>query len=169
VELGSTFNKIPPPVARAAGEIAQFGFLGHYGLFAVMTTQRMEIQIEASQDGQNWEPYLFNYKPGPLNRPLPWVEPLQPRVDWQMWFAALGNARENPWFILMMVGLLRGSKEINQLFAQTPFSGTLPKFVRASIYEYHFTSWRERQKTGNFWRRELKGLYFPSVGLRAGQ
>ena len=169
VELGNTFHKIPAPIARAAGQIEQFGFLSHYGLFAVMTTQRMEIQIEGSEDGQTWEPYLFRYKPGPLNRALPWVEPYHPRLDWQMWFAALGNARENPWFIRMMISLLRGSRPINQLFAQTPFAGKLPKFVRATIYQYRFTSWSERQKTGNYWSREIKGLYFPPVGLRAGQ
>jgi len=169
-EFGSLVNKLPEPVAHAAQQIAQFGIVNHYGLFAVMTTERMEIQIEASQDGQKWEPYLFRYKPGPvLNRPLPWVEPLQPRLDWQMWFAALGNARDDPWFIRMMVGLLRGSKPISALFGQTPFSGTLPKYVRATIYEYHFTDWAERQKTGNYWKREIKGLYFPVVGLRAGQ
>lgn len=168
-EFGSQVNRLPQPMARAAQQIAQFGIVNHYGLFAVMTTQRMEIQIEASQDGQKWEPYLFRYKPGPVNRPLPWVEPLQPRLDWQMWFAALSDARENPWFIRTMVGLLRGSKPINALFEQTPHSGTLPKFLRATIYEYHFTSWSERQKTGDYWKREYKGLYFPVVGLRAGQ
>jgi hypothetical protein len=168
-EFGTIFNKLPEPIAHAAQQISQFGIVNHYGLFAVMTTERMEIQIEASQDGQKWEPYLFRYKPGPLNRPLPWVEPLQPRLDWQMWFAALSNARDNPWFIRMMVGLLRGSQPINALFEQTPHSGTLPKFLRATIYEYHFTSWSERQKTGDYWKREYKGLYFPVVGLRAGQ
>jgi hypothetical protein len=95
-------------------------------------------------------------------RALPWVEPYQPRLDWQMWFAALSNARENPWFIRMMVGLLRG-RNPSRAFRQTPFSGTLPKFVRATIYEYRFTSWSERQKTGNYWKREIKGLYFPVV------
>jgi len=97
------------------------------------------------------------------------VEPLQPRLDWQMWFAALSGARDNPWFIRMMVGLLRGSKPINALFAQTPNFGAPPKYVRATIYEYHFTNWDERRKTGNYWKREIKGLYFPVVSLRAGQ
>ena len=169
VELGATMNKLPAPVARAAQQISQFGFVNHYGLFAIMTTKRMEVQIEGSQDGQTWEPYLFRYKPGPLNRGLSWVEPLQPRLDWQMWFAALSSARDNPWFIRMMVGLLRGSKPIAALFEQTPFSGVPPKFLRATIYEYRFTSWDERQKTGNYWKREIKGLYFPVVSLRAGQ
>jgi predicted DCC family thiol-disulfide oxidoreductase YuxK len=170
VEIGATVNKLPTPIGQAARQISQFGIVNHYGLFAVMTTERMEIQIEGSQDGKTWEPYLFRYKPGPLNRSLPWVQPYQPRLDWQMWFAALSPARSNPWFIRMMVGLLRGSKEINALFAQAPFSGLPPKFVRATIYQYHFTSWDERQRTGNYWTREIKGLYFPVVGLRsAGQ
>jgi predicted DCC family thiol-disulfide oxidoreductase YuxK len=169
VEIGATAGKLPLPVAQAAQQISQFGFVNHYGLFAVMTTKRMEIQVEGSQDGQTWEPYLFRYKPGPLNRRLPWAAPYQPRLDWQMWFAALSSARDNPWFIRMMVGLLHGSKPIEALFEQTPFSGTTPKFVRATIYEYHFTTWDERAKTGNYWKRELKGLYFPVVSLRAGQ
>jgi predicted DCC family thiol-disulfide oxidoreductase YuxK len=169
VDFASMGGKVPGPVSSVARQIAQFGFVNHYGLFAVMTTQRLEIQIEGSQDNQRWEPYLFPYKPGPLGRKLPWVEPLQPRLDWQMWFAALSGARDNPWFIRMMVGLLRGSKPINALFAQTPNFGAPPKYVRATIYEYHFTNWDERRKTGNYWKREIKGLYFPVVSLRAGQ
>jgi hypothetical protein len=65
-----------------------------------------------------------------------------------------------------MVGLLRDSKEVKALFEQTPFGGAQVKFLRATIYEYHFTSWEERQKTGNYWKRELKGLYFPVISLR---
>src|SRR6185437_15821764 len=94
-ELWSLAGKIPAPLVAAQREVSQFGLVNHYGLFAVMTTKRMEIQIEASLDGQTWQPYLFHYKPGPLNRGLPWVEPYQPRLDWQMWFAALSGAREN--------------------------------------------------------------------------
>ena len=168
-EIASTAGKLPAPVGQAAQQIAQFGLVNHYGLFAIMTTKRLEIQIEGSPDGEHWEPYLFPYKPGPLSRRPAWVEPYQPRLDWQMWFAALGNARENPWFIRMMVGLLRGSKPIAALFQVTPFEGATPKFVRATIYEYHFTTWDERRKTGNYWKSEIKGLYFPPVGLRAGQ
>jgi hypothetical protein len=160
---------VPEPLVAAERQVSQFGLVNHYGLFAVMTTKRMEIQIEASLDGQTWQPYLFRYKPGPLNRRLPWVEPYQPRLDWQMWFASLSAARNNPWFIRTMVALLRDSKPVKGLFEQTPFGGAQPKFVRATIYEYHFTSWDEHQKTGNYWKRELKGLYFPAISLREGQ
>ncbi len=169
VEVGNTAGKVPPAIENIASQISQFGIVNHYGLFAVMTTERMEIQVEASQDGERWEPYLFRYKPGPLSRRLPWVEPYQPRLDWQMWFAALSRPQDNPWFIHMLVGLLRGSQPIGDLFEQRPYSGALPKFVRATIYEYHFTSWGERQKTGNYWKREIKGLYFPPAGLRTTQ
>ena len=169
VELWSLAGKAPGPLVAAQRQVSQFGLVNHYGLFAVMTTKRMEIQIEGSLDGETWQPYLFRYKPGPLNRRLPWVAPYQPRLDWQMWFAALSGARENPWFIRTMVGLLRDSKPVNALFEQTPFGGAQPKLLRATIYEYHFTSWEERQKTGNYWKRELKGLYFPVISLRGGQ
>jgi predicted DCC family thiol-disulfide oxidoreductase YuxK len=169
VELWSLAGKVPEPLVAAQRQVSQFGLVNHYGLFSVMTTKRMEIQIEASLDGQSWEPYLFRYKPGPVSRRPPWVEPYQPRLDWQMWFAALSGARDNPWFIRTMVGLLRDSKPVKALFEQTPFGGAQVKFLRASIYEYHFTSWEERQKTGNYWKRELKGLYFPVISLRGGQ
>ena len=169
VELWSLAGKVPEPLVAAQRQVSQFGLVNHYGLFAVMTTKRMEIQIEASLDGNTWQPYLFRYKPGPLNRRPPWAEPYQPRLDWQMWFAALSGARENPWFIRTMVGLLRDSKPVKALFEQTPFGGAQPKFLRATVYEYHFTSWEERQKTGNYWKRELKGLYFPVISLRGGQ
>jgi hypothetical protein len=86
-----------------------------------------------------------------------------------MWFAALSSARDNPWFIRTMVGLLRDSKPVKALFEETPFGGAQPKFMRATIYEYRFTSWDERQKTGNYWKRESKGLYFPVISLRGGQ
>ena len=166
VEIWGTLGKVPPSMRQTAAQVQQFGIVNHYGLFAVMTTERMEIQVEGSQDGQTWEPYLFRYKPGPLNRPLPWVEPLQPRLDWQMWFAALSPPRENPWFVRMMAGLLHGSRSIEDLFEQRPLAGQTPKYVRATIYQYRFTNWGERQKTGNYWKRELRGLYFPVVSLK---
>ncbi|HVW08598.1 MAG TPA: lipase maturation factor family protein [Bryobacteraceae bacterium] len=169
VEFWGMAGKVPEPLVEIEQQISQFGLVNHYGLFAVMTTRRMEIQIEASLDGQTWQPYLFRYKPGPVNRRLPWVEPYQPRLDWQMWFAALSAARENPWFIRTMVSLLRDSKPVKALFEQTPFGGAQPKFLRATIYEYHFTSWDERRKTGDYWKRELKGLYFPVISLRGAQ
>ena len=74
-----------------------------------MTTTRPEISIEGSNDGAEWQPYIFRYKPGPLNRAPGIIEPFQPRLDWQMWFAALSNYRENPWLVRFMMRLLQGS------------------------------------------------------------
>ena len=137
-------------------------------LFAVMTTQRPEIQVEGSQDGQNWEPYLFRYKPGPLNRAAPWVEPYQPRLDWQMWFAALSDPRK-PVVSPHDVGLLRGSKPVDALFEQTPFSGATAEIRPRHDVRIPLHTFAERRQTGNWWKREMKGLYFPPVSLRAGQ
>ncbi len=131
-----------------------------------MTTHRPEISIEGSNDGVDWQPYVFRYKPGPLNRAPRWVAPDQPRLDWQMWFAALGNYRENPWLMRFMKRLLQGSAPVLELLDQNPFAGKPPKYVRAMVYEYHFTTFEERRQTGNWWKRELKGTYFPPISLR---
>ncbi len=131
-----------------------------------MTTSRPEISVEGSNDAVDWQPYVFRYKPGPLQRAPTWVAPMQPRLDWQMWFAALGNYRENPWLIRFMERLLQGSQPVLDLLEQNPFGGKPPKLIRAIVYDYRFTNYDERRRTGNWWKRELKGTYFPPIGLR---
>jgi lipase maturation factor 1 len=145
---------------------APFGIVNRYGLFAVMTTKRPEVEIEGSNDGQTWLPYVFRHKAGPLNRAPGWVAPFQPRVDWQMWFAALGNFRQNPWFVRFVIALLEGSKPVLALLERDPFNGRPPAQIRAVLYEYHFTTFEEHRRTGNWWKREEKEMYFPPVGLR---
>jgi predicted DCC family thiol-disulfide oxidoreductase YuxK len=145
---------------------APFGIVNRYGLFAVMTTKRPEVEIEGSNDGQTWLPYIFRNKSGPLNRAPGWVAPFQPRLDWQMWFAALGSFRENPWFVRFAIALLEGSKPVLALLERDPFGGKPPRQIRAVVYEYHFTTFEEKRRTGNWWKREEKGMYFPPVGLR---
>src|SRR5262249_31972210 len=100
------------------------------------------------------------------HRAPPWVEPHQPRLDWQMWFAALGTYRRNPWFVNTCVRLLQGSGDVVNLFAANPFPAKPPRFVRALLYEYHFTTAAERAATGGWWKRELKGEYLPPISLR---
>ena len=91
-QLGGMFGiDIPVSIGRALAWASRFGVVNNYGLFATMTTTRPEISIEGSNDDIEWRPYIFPYKPGPLNRAPGWVAPFQPRLDWQMWFAALGN------------------------------------------------------------------------------
>jgi hypothetical protein len=137
-----------------------------YGLFAVMTTTRIEIILEGSPDGETWTPYGFRYKPGdPLRAPR-WVAPHQPRLDWQMWFAALGSYQTNPWFVNLAVRLLEGSPEVAALLESNPFPNQAPRFIRATAYEYTFTDSQTRRQTGAWWKREPKGLYLPAVGLR---
>jgi predicted DCC family thiol-disulfide oxidoreductase YuxK len=146
--------------------LAPYGLVNQYGLFANMTTIRREITIEGSLDGDHWEPYVFRYKPGALNSGLRWVAPHQPRLDWQMWFAALGPFRDSPWFARLALTLLQGSQPVTDLFEKTPFGATPPRYIRATIDRYQFTRWEERSKTGNWWKREPQGLYFPQVSLR---
>ena len=165
--LAAMFGYRAPAFLNAAiAPVAPFGVVNQYGLFASMTTTRPEISIEGSNDGMDWQPYVFRDKPGPLNRAPTWVAPMQPRLDWQMWFAALGNYRENPWLIRFMERLLQGSAPVLELIELNPFADKPPRYVRAIVYDYQFTTFEERRKTGNWWKRELKGTYFPAISLR---
>ena len=137
-----------------------------YGLFRVMTTQRVEIVIEGSDDGVTWRPYEFRYKPGDPARPPRFVEPHQPRLDWQMWFAALSSYEQTPWFQSLLVRLLQGSPDVVALFGGNPFPGRPPTFVRALAYDYRFTTSSERRATGAWWTRAPLGAYSPVVTLR---
>jgi hypothetical protein len=166
-ELMEVFSgTMPRPAANLLSWVAPFGVVNTYGLFAVMTTSRPEIIVEGSNDGQTWLEYGFNYKPGDLKRAPVWVEPHQPRLDWQMWFAALGSYRAQPWFVNFMVRLLEGSPDVLALMAKNPFPAGPPQYVRARIYDYKFSNIAERRATGDWWRREPKGLYFPVVSRK---
>ncbi len=144
---------------------APFGIVNTYGLFAVMTTTRREIVVQGSNDGRMWRDYEFNYKPGDLREPPRWVAPHQPRLDWQMWFAALSGARGAPWFGNFLVRLLQGSPEVLGLLAKDPFVGAPPKYVRALLFDYSFTDLAERRGTGEWWKRTERGMYFRAISL----
>jgi hypothetical protein len=159
------FGDAPRPLEDLLQVTEPLGIVNSYGLFAVMTTTRPEIVIQGSNDGNKWVDYAFRYKPGDLRRALPLVAPYQPRLDWQMWFAALGSYQGNHWFINLMVRLLQGSPEVTGLLERTPFGRTPPKYVRALLYEYRFTTFAERRATGDVWKRELQGPYFPVISL----
>jgi hypothetical protein len=159
------YQNLPGVLQKTLLWVSPLRIVNNYGLFEVMTTSRPEIIIEGSDDGQNWLEYGFKYKPGDLKRPPPWVAPYQPRLDWQMWFAALGSYQDNPWFINLMVRLLQGSPDVTGLLEKNPFPSRLPSYIRAVLYEYRFTDIHTRRATGAWWQRELKGLYFPPVAL----
>jgi hypothetical protein len=152
-------------VAPIAGAIAPFRSVGSYGLFAVMTTTRPEIIVEGSDDGATWSEYEFKYKPGDLRRAPPWVAPHQPRLDWQMWFAALSHYQNEPWFAGFCLRLLEGSPDVLRLLERDPFHGRPPHYVRASLYQYHFPDAATRRQQAVWWTRERLGDYSPILSL----
>jgi hypothetical protein len=133
-----------------------------YGLFAQMTKDRPEIVIEGSDDGETWKEYEFPYKPGPVDRRLPVVAPYQPRLDWQMWFAALGGFQQSPWLQNLMVRLLQNSPSVLSLLSYNPFPNHPPKRVRAQLYRYEFTSVSDIM-AGRWWKRTLLGRFSPEI------
>jgi predicted DCC family thiol-disulfide oxidoreductase YuxK len=153
------------PVAVADAWLEPFRTFNTYGLFAVMTTERREIIVEGSDDGVKWLPYKFKYKPGDVNRPPAFVAPFQPRLDWQMWFAALGDYRQNSWFVNCCIRLLQGSPDVLNLLEKNPFSHAPPRYIRAEVYDYRFTDFAERREAGAWWKRELVGEYLPPISL----
>lgn len=164
IQWGQLF--VPMPGSDLLRWLGPFRTINPYGLFAVMTTVREEIEIEGSNDGETWQAYRFAYKPGDLTRPPPWVAPLQPRLDWQMWFAALGTAEQNAWFGNFVSRLLEGSPEVKALLEYNPFLDAPPRYIRARLYAYHFTDAATRSETGAWWGARLIGEYLPAITLR---
>jgi len=159
---------LPRPIEDLLVAISPMRSVNNYGLFAVMTTQRDEIILEGSRDGEHWLPYEFRYKPGNVRQAPRWAMPHQPRLDWQMWFAALGTWRENQWVLALMERLLQGEPAVTRLLADNPFAGHPPRYIEATVWEYHFTDFKTRAQTGDWWSREFKGLYCPIVSLKGG-
>jgi predicted DCC family thiol-disulfide oxidoreductase YuxK len=149
----------PGPVRTLQRALSPFAFVNAYGLFAVMTTSRPEIVIEGSRDGQAWLPYEFRWKPGDVRRAPTFVAPHQPRLDWQMWFAALGSCEDNPWLERFLLRLKEDASPVRRLLAHDPFPDAPPAFVRAVLFDYRFTTLAERRASGAWWRREPLGLY----------
>jgi predicted DCC family thiol-disulfide oxidoreductase YuxK/uncharacterized membrane protein YphA (DoxX/SURF4 family) len=137
-----------------------------YGLFAVMTRTRPEIILEGSADGHAWQEYEFKDKPGDLKRAPGFVAPFQPRLDWQMWFAALGDVRRNSWMVGLELRLLQNEPAVTALLARNPFANAAPKFVRAQVYEYRFTDRATKRATGAWWTRRFLGTYNPPLSLQ---
>ncbi len=163
--VGTFSGGLPPGSKTLVRWVAPFHVANSYGLFAVMTTTRPEIRIQGSNDGQTWKDYEFKYKPGRLLQRPRWVAPHQPRLDWQMWFAALGTYRQNPWFINFAERLLLGSEPVLKLLDNNPFPEEPPRFVRAQLYQYRFTDLTTKRTNGSWWEREYLGLYLPPASL----
>ncbi len=143
--------------------VAPFNSVNGYGLFRVMTTERPEIVIEVSQDGQTWKEYEFRWKPGDVMRRPRFVEPHMPRLDWQMWFAALDPPSAQNWLSRLVTRLLDGDTVVMSLLGPSPLARP-PRFARLVYYRYHFTSSAERAKTGAWWKREFRGYLTNTIG-----
>jgi hypothetical protein len=165
--LETAFPWFPMPhmLDRLERALHPFRSVNPYGLFRVMTVKRPEIIVEGSDDGATWFPYEFKWKPGDLTVRPKFVEPHQPRLDWQMWFAALGRHDSEPWFQNFLVRLLQGSPDVLALIRKNPFLDHPPKFIRAVLYEYEFTDLTTKRREGTWWRRRLRGLYSPVLSL----
>ena len=162
-------ENLPRPGLQLLRRISPLRSVSSYGLFAVMTATRPEIIVEGSNDGVHWLAYEFKWKPGDLKRRPSFVAPHQPRLDWQMWFEALRALDRRPpsrWFANFLTRLLQGPPEVLALLEKNPFPDEPPRYVRAALYEYHFTDPAARRATGDWWRREPEGLYCPQISLR---
>jgi hypothetical protein len=126
-----------------------------YGLFAVMTTERPEVVVEGSRDGERWEAYELKWKPGDVRRGPRFTGLHLPRLDWLMWFVALSPESHQEVLLSLLVRLLEGEPRVSELLARDPFAGAPPRLVRARLYDYRFTDPAERRATGAVWRREL--------------
>ena len=153
---------LPSWGAAVLGWVAPLRSFNGYGLFRVMTTERPEILMEASLDGTHWRPYDLRYKPGPVNRAPGFVEPYHPRLDWQLWFAALDPMRGLPLLQALSHRVRQGTPAVAALLGPNPYRGVTPRFIRFALYDYRFTTWTERRKSGAWWARELRG-YLPDT------
>jgi hypothetical protein len=140
-----------------------FRFANEFGLFAVMTRERYELEFQGSHDGLTWTPYPFRNKPQDMHVPPRIYAPYQPRFDWNLWFASLGTWRQYTWVVQVEERLLSGQQEVLTLFASDPFPGHPPEQIRVVLWQYWFTGWSEKRDQGLWWRREQLGLYAPAL------
>jgi hypothetical protein len=150
-------------LAVPARLLEPFRLSNAYGLFAVMTRQRYEIEFQGTIDGEHWIAYPFRFKPQDIDKPPGIYAPYQPRFDWNLWFASLGEVTENPWVIVVQQRLLDGEPSVLRLFARDPFAGRRPRSVRAVKWQYWFTTPAQKRATAAWWRREQIDLYAPPL------
>jgi len=165
-EIGASLpggrGSVDSPMLRA---VAPLRSINGYGLFRVMTTERPEIVIEGSRDSVDWREYEFSWKPGDVMRRPGFVAPHQPRLDWQMWFAALDPAGAEAWLAGLVRGLLEGTPQVVSLLDANPFPDAPPRYVRLVSYRYRFTTREERAQSGAWWAREFTGFLTRPITL----
>jgi hypothetical protein len=151
---------LPLPTSPVSA-LEPFRIANRYGLFAVMTRGRYEIEFQGSDDGQNWLVYPFRFKPQDPNKAPGIYAPYQPRFDWNLWFASLSSWRQEPIVLRTEQSLLRGDADVLLLFSGNPFPKAPPRQVRAVIWQYWFSTAAEKRSQGVWWRRQQLGLYAP--------
>jgi lipase maturation factor 1 len=151
----------PAPLKAALVRLQTFNVLHSYGVFRVMTKTRPEIIFEGSNDGVTWKTYELKWKPGRVDRRPEFVAPWQPRLDWQLWFAAMGDCER--WVQLLLQQLLLGTPEVLALLEENPFAGAPPRYLRTTLYEYRFAP----SGSADWWTRTEEGPYCPPVMLDA--
>lgn len=167
IELIWMFGNLPFP-AEAVEALEPFRIANRYGLFGIMTRGRYEVEFQGSDDGANWVPYPFRYKPqNPAKAPGIYA-PYQPRFDWNLWFASLGSWREYSIVPRTELRLISNDPDVLDLFAGNPFAKSPPREVRVVLWQYWFTTLAEKKKTGMWWRRKFVGLYAPTIERESG-
>ena len=156
------WREVPLPAAPVAA-LDPFRIANQYGLFAVMTPHRYEIEFQGSNDGQTWVAYPFRHKPQDVHERPGIYAPYQPRFDWNLWFASLGSWVQNPLVPRTEELLLENDRDVLGLFAGDPFGGTPPKYVRAVIWQYWFSTAEEKREQGVWWTRRYLGTYAPTI------
>lgn len=144
-----------------------FRIANQYGLFAVMTPNRYEIEFQGSDDGHTWTTYPFQYKPQEVSKAPGIYAPYQPRFDWNLWFASLGSWSQYPIVPRTEVLLLQDDPDVLALFTGNPFPRKPPREVRAVLWQYWFSSMKEKRTQGIWWHRRLLGLYAPVLEMEA--
>jgi lipase maturation factor 1 len=157
------FRVVPDVFLAPAEALEPFRIANSYGLFAVMTRGRYEVEFQGTRDGTTWLPYPFRYKPQDVTQAPGIYAPYQPRFEWNLWFASLSDWRGAPWVVAAEARLLDAEPAVLALFREDPFHGARPLAVRTVLWQYWFTSREERARTGAWWRREERGPYAPGV------
>ncbi len=152
-----------PLPAKPVTILEPFRIANSYGLFGRMTWARYEIEFQGSNDGTNWSVYPFRYKPQDVHEAPGIYAPYQPRFEWNLWFASLGAWRENPFVVRTEEQLLQNTPDVLALFRSNPFAGSPPKQIRSVLWQYWFTDRATKRATGQWWRREFRGLYAPTL------
>jgi hypothetical protein len=156
---------IPSMLQGFSQSVQRFGIGRIFHIFPTMQTQRQELIIQGSNDGNLWLTYEFKYKPGNHSRAPEMIIPHQPRIDWMVWFVPTQQTLQMEWFGRLMQRLHQGSEPVTALLKQNPFPDRSPRYLRVASYNYRFTTPEERQRNGDWWRSRFLG-YFPMVAPR---